>query len=339
MKMIKFPDIGQFRQVVRDVLHQARFAGLDTNGEAVYDSFAPVPTIVCHGTVKLHGTNAGVTLDRATGEIWAQSRENVITPEKDNAGFAFFVESNKVQFIELFSQLKLQLDRDDDSYITIYGEWCGGNIQKGVAIANMDKSFFIFGVKVSPKNDEKPAYWIDHSYLRSPENKIYNIENFTTFDVIVDFNKPELSQNQFIDIVAAVEAECPVGKAFGHSGIGEGVVFTCVYKGNTLRFKCKGEKHSASKVKTVAEVDVEKISSCRAFAEYCVTESRVSQACEKIFGIGVTPDIKLTGQVIGWVMKDILKEEMDTLLENKLEPKDVNSYVASKTRELFMRMV
>jgi hypothetical protein len=34
--------------------------------------------------------------------------------------------------------------------ITIYGEWCGGNIQKGVGITNLEKSFFIFGVKITP---------------------------------------------------------------------------------------------------------------------------------------------------------------------------------------------
>jgi hypothetical protein len=30
------------------------------------------------------------------------------------------------------------------------------------------------------------------------------------------------------------------------------------------------------------------------------------------------------------------KEEMDTMVENKIEPKDVNKYVSTKVREMFL---
>jgi hypothetical protein len=35
------------------------------------------------------------------------------------------------------------------------------------------------------------------------------------------------------------------------------------------------------------------------------------------------------GDVIRWVVTDITKEEMDTMVENKIEPKDVNKYVST----------
>jgi hypothetical protein len=42
----------------------------------------------------------------------------------------------------------------------------------------------------------------------------------------IDFNMPQLVQNQLSEITIAVEEECPVAKAFGFSGIGEGIVNT-----------------------------------------------------------------------------------------------------------------
>ena len=74
--------------------------------------------------VKLHGTNAGVQIT-PSGEVVAQKRTEIITSEADNAGFAAWVEKN----ISYFSQLK------GNSHLTIFGEWCGSGIQKGVAIS------------------------------------------------------------------------------------------------------------------------------------------------------------------------------------------------------------
>ena len=77
-KFISFPKIGQFRQVIKHVVDSARYFGKDINGDAIFNPTLPVPTLTFEGTVKLHGTNAGVTINR-DGEIWAQSRENVIS--------------------------------------------------------------------------------------------------------------------------------------------------------------------------------------------------------------------------------------------------------------------
>ena len=78
-KMIKFPSIEQFRAIVSNVNRHFNFIGLDENGDAIYDQTLPKPVIKFKGTVKLHGTNAGVSFNNIGG-LWAQSRENIITP-------------------------------------------------------------------------------------------------------------------------------------------------------------------------------------------------------------------------------------------------------------------
>jgi hypothetical protein len=343
-RLIKFPSIEQFRSVVATVLRQYNFAGLDENGDAIYDTTKPKPTLTFKGTVKLHGTNAAVCQNNDDG-IWAQSRENIITVEKDNAGFAFFVESNKDMFGVLFSQVASKNDIGPKDTISIYGEWAGGNIQKGVGITNIEKSFFIFGVKITPHTTteeeakSKPAYWVDYSYLRSPENRIYNIDDYPTWEIDIDFNMPQLVQNKLSELTLAVEEECPVAKAFGFYGIGEGIVWSTNLNGNVHRFKTKGERHSSSKVKTLAAVDTEKLESIQSFVEYAVTESRFKQALENVFPNEEPIENKKLGDVIRWVVNDVIKEEMDTMTDNKIEPKDVNKYISSKVRDMFFKLV
>jgi hypothetical protein len=147
---------------------------------------------------------------------------------------------------------------------------------------------------------------------------------------------PQLIQNKLGEITEAVEKECPVAKAFGFSGVGEGVVWSVEYKGINYRFKVKGEKHSVSKVKTLAAVDTEKLNSIAEFVGYAVTENRFNQAIEKVFGDRTKMDIKQMGDLIKWMVNDILKEELDTMSANGLEPKDVNKYISAKTREMFL---
>ena len=343
-KMIKFPSIEQFRTVVSNVNRHFNFVGLDENGDAIYDPTLPKPVITFKGTVKLHGTNAGVSFNNIGG-LWAQSRENIITVEKDNAGFAFFVESKKDIFEQMANDVAhvngLNLDNNT---VTIYGEWCGGNIQKGVGVCNLPKSFFIFGVKITPHTETEeelkanPAYWVESDFLNSKDNNIYNIEGFPTYSIDIDFNMPQLVQNELSDLTMKVEEECPVAKAFGFSGIGEGVVWTAEFKGNVHRFKVKGEKHSSSKVKTLASVNVEKLEGIQKFVDYAVTESRFAQACENVFPNEEPIDTKKLGDVIRWVVNDVIKEEMDTMVENQIEPKEVNKYISSKVREMFFKL-
>lgn len=345
MKLIKFPSIEQFRNVIANVNRTSTFVGLDDIGEAVYDNNLKKPVIKFEGTIKLHGTNAGVSITE--NDFWAQSRENVITIQKDNAGFAAFAEFNKQVFIKLANKIAERNDINlSSNIVTIYGEWVGANIQKGVGVSNLPKSFFIFAVKITPivdQNDEElvrlnPAYWVDYSDLRSPDNKIYNIKDYKTYEIEVDFNLPQLVQNKVIEMTIEVENECPVAKEFGFIGIGEGIVFTANYQGNRLIWKSKGEKHSSSKVKTLASVDVEKLNSIQEFINYAATKNRFDQAISIVFPNNEPIDIKKLGDVIRWVVNDVVKEEFDTMMKNGIEPKEVNSGISKRVKEMFMEL-
>jgi hypothetical protein len=343
-KHLSFPDIGQYRNVVRTIQDRTRYAGKDENGNAIFDTTRKLPKICFTGTVKLHGTNAGCTFTR-DGQHWAQSRENIITPEDDNAGFAKFVESDLVVF-EAFSELCFSdsIKYGNFDYITIFGEWCGTGIQKGVAISQLPKMFVIFDVKYSYDDIEKgDNIYAEESFVKTlkfPDAQIYNIYDYQTYEMEIDFEQPAMSQNKIIELVLEVEAQCPVGKSFGVDGIGEGIVFR--YRdadGNTYRWKSKGEKHSSSKVKTLVPVDTEKLTSVNEFIEYAVTESRLNQSCEKTFGIGAELDITKMGDFIRWIVNDIQKEESDTMEANGLTPKDINSGISKACRNWLIEKI
>ncbi len=335
-KHIKYPKIEQFRNVVANINRMVSFVGLDENGAAVLDHTIPKPVLTFKGTVKLHGTNASVCYNVANG-MWFQSRKNIITVENDNAGFVAFAENKKEVFMNLIREIMLTHKIDTNEFtISIYGEWVGKGIQKGVGISHIEKAFFIFGVKISkPQNKDVKSFWVSFKNLKNKENRIFNIEDYKTFEVAVDFNMPQLAQNKFAEITLQVEKECPVAKEFGiKNGIGEGVVWTVNYKNVNHRFKVKGAKHSVTKVKKLANVDIEKLNSINEFISYAVTKNRFIQAKENVFGDDDI-DIKKMGDLIRWIVNDIASEEMDTMKANNLVAKDVNKYISNETRKMF----
>ena len=334
IKHIGFPSIEQFRNIVKQVQLQSAYEGKDELGNPIYNELKPKPILTFKGTVKLHGTNAGVCFNNIEG-LWIQSRENIITPLKDNAGFATFIESKKqilIHYLKNFSiENKIDLDLNT---ISIYFEWVGKGIQKGVSISEIEKSAFVIGIKITPFN-ETPAYWIDSKTFKLISEKIYNIEDYKTFEIEIDFNNPLLSQNKIIDFTLEVEDECPVAKEFGFSGVGEGIVFSYYKDGTRLMFKSKGEKHSKSKVKTLKEVDDNKINKIQEIAEKVTPSWRLEQMLQQTFDLlnGGSVDIKKTGDFIRNVMQDIVKEDLDILTENELEPKDIGGKVAEISRK------
>ena len=319
--MKKYPSIEQFRQVIREVKAIHDYRGKDEEGKAIYRHEENYPILKFKGTVKLHGTNAAIVKYK-DGSIQYQSRERVLSIEEDNAGF--MAEMSKLDPSFLFDYFV-----GCDKYIAIYGEWCGGNIQKGVAISGLPKMFVIFGIMIDDVWVEIPS---QHYSLG---RNIYNINMFETYEVEIDFNHPELIQNKLIELTIAVEECCPVGKYFGKEGTGEGIVFTCVTN-QDLKFKSKGEKHSASKVKTLNPVDVEAMAGVNDFVEMAVTENRLEQGISYFHENNIEVEPKNTGLFLGLVVKDVLKEEADTLLESGLDEKKVKAAIVTKARMWFL---
>lgn len=359
-RMIKYPSISQFRQIVKETIERACFIGLDDEGTAQFDYLKPKPVLEFSITTKAHGTNASVCYSEPDG-IWCQSRENLITPEKDNFGFAWFIEQNKETVISIIKELAKENNIDLNTHIiSVYGEWIGNGIQKNVAISELDKRFVIFEhFKVSPiehqENSEtiEKAKWyktISYSdfgvphptieWVESPENKIFNIMNFQTRIITIDFNNPERAQNELIKIMEEVEAECPIGKAFGISGIGEGVVISHLTEdGSLIQAKVKGEQHakSSGKVKTLKPVDTEKLDKIDKCVEEICHEWRFSQGLREVFGpeYEKTIDRSKIGLYLKWCSNDTIKEESSIIQEYGFEPKDVMSKVQQKAKDYF----
>ena len=321
--MKKYNSIEQFRNVIRKVKENHDYQGKDENGNAIYSHTSDYPTIKFKGTVKIHGTNAGVVLHK-NGQLDFQSRERVLSLEQDNAGFMLaMLNTNWIGALERFNF---------NEYVAVYGEWCGGNIQKGVAINGLPKMFIIFGIKIDDVWIDLPADFHNNGI------NIYNILQFPTYEMDIDFNNPELSQNKLIDLTMAVEEECPVGKFFGVSGIGEGIVWTSV-DNEDFKFKSKGEKHSTSKVKTLNAVDIESLEGLKEFVDLAVTENRLEQGLQYLNEMGLSLDQKSTGQFLGWMVKDVIKEETDTIVANQFDVKKVKSAVSNKARIWFLNRV
>jgi hypothetical protein len=341
IKCIKFPKIGQFRNVIKDLSHQIAFEGLDEEGNAIYNNQKVKPTLTFYGSVKLHGTNAGVAYNKNLG-MWTQSRNNAFTLDQADShfGFTFFVNRNKEIFQEFFDKIAKEHNVPDHKAIVIYGEWAGKGVQKKVAISEIEKSFFIFGIKIYSPNPEEKSIWVEHEGFSSNDNRIYNILDFPTFKIDIDFNSPKFAQNALGEFTDEVEKECPVSKQLGVSGIGEGVVWTTIYEGNKHTFKVKGEEHNGAKdnnkKKKVPEISPEKMNSIQDFVNYAVTQGRFNQGLHEVFVVNnEEPDVKGTGKLLSWIVKDIMAEEMDVMNENNLEPKDVNKYISNKARKMF----
>lgn len=304
--MRKYHPIEQFRNCIKEVQY----------------AFETPPVLQFTGTVKLHGTNGGVELPVNV----PQSRNNVVSVENDNCGFAKFHEERKHVFADIYTVLGVELP------VVIYGEWAGKGIQRGVGISELERGFYIFGVKVLTGEDTH--YWLkDYTLPDTSAHNIFDIRTFKTFDIAIDFSNPGLSQNTLVSLTEEVEHECPVAKHFGVSGVGEGIVWEHVTdKGEMFSFKVKGEKHSASKVKVLAEVDVERLNNITEFVEYAVTENRLQQAVNET---GAS-DVSQMGTFIKWVSSDVAKEENDTLLANGLTMKDIGGPLSKKARTWFL---
>ena len=354
-----FPSIGQFANVVSSVNRKATYVGRDSNDEPIYDKFAAKPTLSFIGTTKLHGTNAGVIIDFYNDIIYFENRENVLTPEKDNAGFATYMSSIQEDFANMVVE-NLGLEHTEwypsnttdgfwkDHVLAIYGEWCGGSIQKKVALNGLEKMFVIFNatIRTRENTESRNLDWFpveEIKKMKLTDKKVHNIYDFKTWQTTINFEKFYESINQIVENTVAVEEECPVAKEFGSTGIGEGIVYICVtpgYNNSDFWFKSKGEKHANSKVKTLKPVDDAKINRMIEIANKVTPAWRLEQMFNQTFDTlngGVVTTEKL-GDFIKAVNSDICKEETLLMETEGIQFKDINKFVTTITRDYFKQM-
>jgi hypothetical protein len=362
MPFSSFPSIPQFRETVKHFSRISRNAmcpsemcssgsPLDKqNSETLNKSDnEKVPCIHNFtGTVKLHGTNAGIGVTE-DGEIWTQSHYKEITPENDNLGFSQYVFSHKQEFLDLICDLsQLEFVRNHvgegiriKQETCIFGEWCGRGIQKGVAISNVDRMFVVFAAKVA-------GVWLSNELVSSinpfdtgdPFLRVFNVFQFQTWHTTIDFDNLSDTQERLASLTQAVDTQCPVGSYFGVDGVGEGIVWTLDnIESGRLAFKVKGSKHSGCKNRTVkVPITPEKIKSISAFTQYSVTAERFNQCIFEVLSShkidndnsNVVSDNKHL--FVKWMLNDIVKEESDVLTINSLCLNDVRASISNKVR-------
>ena len=237
--MHKFPSIDQYRNAIRRVKDINQYAGKDEDGNPIFDYDALLPTLPFRGFVKIHGTNAGIVKDLVSGETVFQSRERIISPEDDNAGFAAYM-SDKQHVIDsivkqIYDVVPINSMDIKPTKAAIFGEWCGRGIMKGVGVNQLNKMFVIFAIKLifnEPVSFNFGRYrtvensdhlWMDVRAfnIHYIEERIFNVSTFGSYFVDIDFAKPEVAQNQMIEMTQWVEDKCPVAAYFGVDGVGE----------------------------------------------------------------------------------------------------------------------
>lgn len=331
MKHYAFPKIRQYHQVLRGLKLAHQYCGKDEAGDPIYDSSIKLPIVEFVGYTKLHGTNAAVAF-HPDGTFYCQSRENIIDEVKDNAGFAHWV--NK-EGKGIFNQIKHEFENSiagaSVDYVVVYGEWCGGAIQKGVALNELTKRFVVFGMKAIHTVCllSMEHHWRDSSYIQDHSINVYNITEAPSYHIGVDLERPDKAIEDMVNMATGIGDECPFAKLFGVSGIGEGVVFREAGQHSFENsFKCKDDRHSKSKIRKLPTVDVVKMDNIQQAVETHCHEDRMEQIWDKVVLTEADKDPKNIGDFLRKLIEDLWTEEGDALRASDISRKEMGNAVS-----------
>lgn len=326
--MIHYPSIEQFKNIVADQRREYRFS----------DKVEQKVDFI--GTVKLHGSNAAFVFDG--NNYSCQSRNRILTLDNDNLGFCKFVQENS-ELLKSLAVSALNLIAPTygvDGKIALFGEWCGGNIQKHVGLQLLPRMFVIFDALFV--SSDKKEHWLPHdivaNILAEPQDdqKILNIYSFPTFRITIDFADPAQVQAELNQKTLQVENECPVTAQLGHKEqVGEGIVWRQIGYGESepIRFKTKGDKHSGKNVnKNPVAIGQAEMTSIYEFCNHSVHDARLKQGLEYLTEQGLDHSMKNVGTFLAWISRDVVKEESNTLKASELEWKDVSKTVGEKAK-------
>ena len=353
MKFMAWPEIEGFHNI-------RKFVRVDP-GEwfRAKEQLNGTSTVHYKAKVKLHGTNAAVRIDM-NGEVTAQSRTNIITPEKDNAGFARWVKENETEWKKCAAVPSKTNPADHYLNMVFFGEWIGPGIQKGVAVSEIPKKCFaVFAMKILGKTDEEEqlfetdpsriAMYLGKSGVKfacAEEANLPDVYILPWYEKSIDINWRQSDEEltkataEINEWVLDIEKNDPwVEKTFGVKGTGEGLVFYPASKEHrgfemfqNLCFKAKGEKHKNIATAKPAMVNAESAASIDAFVNLVLTEARLDQGATAVGG----KDTKLTGKFVAWCLADVEKETQDELEASKLTFKEVQKALSDKARSWYL---
>lgn len=317
----KYNSIPNLHNYIFEFKQRFDYKGKNEKDENIYENTEPYPTLTFQSKVKLHGSNTCILRVAGDTNNYFQKRTTGINIKDDLDGFVRIM--SQFNLDDLFSQF----DYKESCYV--YGEWCGKGIQKGVALNKLDsKIFVIFTVVVDGK--------IVETNYTCPENLIYNTNQVPTINLTIDFNKPEDSEDEINRVVDECEKECPFVKTvFGLSGIGEGYVW---YLDGKPAFKTKGAKHQIvvkdNKTSTITQIPNYK--EAVDFVRTVVNQNRLEQSKAMTGKAFTKENIKFH---IDWMTTDIIKEEMNTIIQNQLDVPTVSSLIGRATAQLVIQNV
>ncbi|CAF1351877.1 unnamed protein product [Adineta ricciae] len=354
-KLIPYPETLQFREVVSYVTRYMRYTTDDGRKQ--------MPTLQFIGTVKLHGCNTAVGYQRDIGH-WYQSRNRILTLSDDHFGFAEHMNPIGETFLTehiLSHHPVIREHYEQGNTVIVYGEWCGNNIQgeAKIAIRQIRKMFVIFKVKIidhssisnrSSMNSEdkykyrRHGFWLpphDWNSIKWHEQSVYNIFDFPTYSIDIDFNAPELSQETLTEITNKIEKQCPVGNYFNQNGCGEGIVWIeWDQTHGDLTFKVKGREYSVINSPSLVSISPPKFNNIQEFIEYACTKNRMQQAFNAVLEeLQFTIDTKDFNTFLRWLVEDIIKEEKDTMNIAHIDAKDIPRGITSKAEAWFKQQL
>lgn len=299
---VPFPSIGQYRDAVFTC-------------KALEPEGATLPVVNYTGKVKIHGTNAGIIFDR-DGTFHCQSREKIIAPGDDNAGFAKWAHEHidRILDLDVFNDYSITGGGSGYSQLGIFGEWCGGKISPNVALSQAPRMFVVFAVC---RNKPDMTKWINNGLtgFKSPEIGLFNVDLFGRYDIEIDFSDPGAATEQIKAWTIAVEDRCPAGAYFGVEGVGEGIVFTAAAPHDLMpySFKSKGTKHEiAAKMGSLDPIAMNELSRLvDLIMRTGQVESRVEQAVRMLKERGhAMESMRDTKLLVDWLVADIEKENL-----------------------------
>lgn len=290
--------------------------------------------------IKLHGTNCGIII-LPTGQVMAQSRTQIIGTGNDNVGFSKWVDTNSSHWSKLAS----------GEQITVFGEWCGPNVQKGTAANKVGKYFFaVFAIQIGDKTvDNLTSLIVEPTTIEQyiagiPD--VYTLDWYTPGDITIDFLNMASSTSvvsHINNLVSLIEPCDPwVEKTFGVRGICEGLVYypqvfaPTRWDFTNLAFKAKGEQHKVVNTQPAC-VDVPIISTPTEFAKLTCTLSRLEQAF--IQGCLGKKEKNQIGNFIAWLINDIKKETQLELKTNNISWNSAKEDIKNIGRKWFMEKI
>lgn len=221
--------------------------------------------------------------------------------------------------------------------MVIAGEFCGGNIQKKVALLQLKKQFVIVSVNVN--NTWLPDE--EYSDIHNESIDIYNISRAGFFFKTLQLQDPAETEVEINKLVKQVEEECPYARTFGVSGIGEGIVWKprSYFSNPDYWFKSKGEMFAVAVKPKLPASASDNDGRSKSFAKAIVTENRMEQGWGYLIEMGITRDMKELGRFLKWVVEDCLREEKRDMEEADIKEQNLKPAIVDIARRWYKAKV